>query len=61
MVTTILTQGGLNELPRQEIGKDWKSALYKAILANKDLISHFNALNNSQEDEDLAIEEEVDF
>lgn len=42
-VSTALQQR-LSEIPQSDIGKDWQSAFYYALLQNQDIISYMNSL-----------------
>lgn len=60
-ITSALQQR-LKEIPPKDIGKDWKSAFYKALLENQEAIQYLNSLcpkhgQHRYEDDD----EEIDF
>ncbi len=46
-VRTALKQR-LSEIPQQDIGKDWKSAFYSALLQNQEIIDYMNSLHPAE-------------
>ncbi|WP_241609443.1 hypothetical protein [Rosenbergiella australiborealis] len=46
-VSTALKQR-LSEIPNQDIGKDWQSAFYSALLENQEVINYMNSLHPTE-------------
>ncbi|MBO0272618.1 HNH endonuclease [Escherichia coli] len=60
-VRTALQQR-LMEIPQSEIGKDWQSAFYYALLQNQEVIDYMNSLcPKLSVEQQLNVEEELDF
>ncbi|HAO0310889.1 TPA: hypothetical protein IGZ59_004820 [Escherichia coli] len=50
------------EIPQSEIGKDWQSAFYYALLQNQEVIDYMNSLcPKLSVEQQLNVEEELDF
>ncbi|WP_447877350.1 HNH endonuclease [Serratia fonticola] len=55
-------QQRLSEIPRTDIGKDWQSAFYYALLQNQEVIDYMNSLCPTEDfNQQFNEEEELDF